>query len=152
MAFLIKEYFKGDLSCNFWACAFKNLTQSFLNFNFISLETWSDFKFSLVAVPSFISSGGRHVSFFVKSSLISLYCVLAFSIMSDKTSTFIILLMTFSNKLDKNAIQGLSDWNETKNSWNKDAINLKKCNLAVTVISKWCLINISYDLLSLAFY
>ena len=73
MAFLIKEYFKGDLSCKFWANAFKNLRQSFLNFNFTSLETWSDFKFSLVAVPSFIGSGGRHVSAFVKSSLISLY-------------------------------------------------------------------------------
>ena len=134
MAFLIKKYFK-DLFCNFWTSAFKNLRQSFLNFNFTSLETWSDFKFSLVAVPSFISSGGRHVSSFVKSSLISLYDVFAFSITSGKTNIFIILLMKFSNELDKNGIKGLSDWNETKSARHKDGTNLKKCNLTVAVTS-----------------
>ena len=96
MAFLIKEYFKGDLSCNFWTSAFKNLRQSFLNFNFTSLGTWGDFKFSLGAVPSFISFGCRHESAFVKSSLISLFDEFAFYIMSGKTNIFIILLMTFS--------------------------------------------------------
>ena len=99
----------------------------------------------MVALPSFISSSGRYVSAFVKSSLISLYGVFAFSITTGRTNIFIIL-MTFSNELDKNEIEGLSDWNETKNSWNKNAINLKKCTLAVTVTSKWYLTNVSYDL------
>ena len=82
----------------------------------------------------------------------SVYTVcLPFFTMPGKTNILITLLVTFSNKIDKNGIKGLSDWNETKNSWNKDTINLKKCNLAVTVTSKWCLTNVSYDLLSFYF-
>ena len=125
MAFLIKEYFKGDLSCNFWTSAFKNLRQSFLNFNFTSLGAWGDFKFSLGAVPSF--------------------CLL-YNVWQNKHLhySFNDILICISSLLDKNEIRGLSDWKETKNSWNKDAINLKQHNLAVT----WCLTNISYILLS----